>query len=337
MADVPFVEGKEIPCLCGSKLEFIEADLGVYVGCSTCELTANGDNEEHALAQFFVDYMKKFKYPNYDILPELLEYSDTLAELLSEAEYKSFSDRVLVLLSKAGLIMPLDDPGPKGCMGGFTCPCGYGLSVSVGEDDGLFTASCHKCNVSSHASIDLPTALWGYLAEYRVGLDVDTWCDMASKFLGACAQRMRKEEYDRLFNMAIGTGVALVPPPKEDCSDLTTEFIKSLLADTVTDTEERKEIMSKDVNPEVTNTQALIIKKCDELKELLLEKNRKYGDSAINPCRVFSRASATEQILVRMDDKINRIKNRQNDEDEDVIKDLAGYCILYMVAKEMDK
>ena len=90
------------------------------------------------------------------------------------------------------------------------------------------------------------------------------------------------------------------------------------------------------LQPPPTDSQVLIAKKCDELKELLLEKNRKYGDSAINPCRVFSKASATEQILVRMDDKINRIKNRQNDEDEDVIKDLAGYCILYMVAKEKE-
>ena len=90
------------------------------------------------------------------------------------------------------------------------------------------------------------------------------------------------------------------------------------------------------LQPPLTDSQALIAKKCEELKELLLEKNRKYGDSAINPCRVFSKASATEQILVRMDDKINRIKNRQNDEDEDVIKDLAGYCILYMIAKEKE-
>ena len=90
------------------------------------------------------------------------------------------------------------------------------------------------------------------------------------------------------------------------------------------------------IQPPTTDSQVLIVKKCEELKELLLEKNRKYGDSAINPCRVFSKASATEQILVRMDDKINRIKNRQNDEDEDVIKDLAGYCILYMIAKEKE-
>ena len=333
MADVPFVEGKEIPCLCGSKLEFVESDLGdIYVHCSTCELTANDRGKAHALATFFVAYMKQYKYPNYDIIPELLAYSDTLAEVLTEAEYKSFSHRAYVLLSKAGLIMPLDDPGPKGDIGGFTCPCGYGLRVST--DDGLFTASCRECNVSSQPSIDLPTALWGYLVEYKAGLDVYAWCDAASKFLRSCEQNMRKEEYDKLYNMATDTSATLVSPPKQDYSYITMDFIKSLLADT--DTEERKEIMSQDVNPEVVNTRDLIIKKCEELKELLLEKNRKYGDSAINPCRVFSRASATEQILVRMDDKINRIKNRQNDEDEDVIKDLAGYCILYMIAKEKE-
>jgi hypothetical protein len=335
MADVPFVEGKEILCLCGSKLDLIQSDIGdMYVHCTDCGLTASGDNVGRALAEFLVAYLKEFKYhPGYDITPEFLEYSGILAAELSETEYKSFTDWVPVLLSNAGLIMPLDDPGPIGYIGGFTCPCGWGLTVSVDPADGLFTASCSECSVSSHPSIDLPTALWGYLVAYRDG-DADAWCDIASKFLRDCEQRMRKEEYDRLFDMATDTSAALAPPPKQDYSDIHIEFIRSLLADT--DTEERKEIMSKDVNPEVTNTQALIIKKCDELKELLLEKNRKYGDSAINPCRVFSRASATEQILVRMDDKINRIKNRQNDEDEDVIKDLAGYCILYMIAKEKE-
>ena len=81
-------------------------------------------------------------------------------------------------------------------------------------------------------------------------------------------------------------------------------------------------------------TQGAIESQCDKLKTMLLEKNRKYGDSALNPCRVFSRANAVEQILVRIDDKLNRIRNRQNDEDEDVVMDLAGYLILLMVAKE---
>ena len=39
---------------------------------------------------------------------------------------------------------------------------------------------------------------------------------------------------------------------------------------------------------------------CDSIKAILMEKNRKYGDSAINPIRVFSKASNIEQILVRI-------------------------------------
>ena len=71
---------------------------------------------------------------------------------------------------------------------------------------------------------------------------------------------------------------------------------------------------------------------CDEIKALLLEKNRKYGDSALNPRRTFAKSDALEQIRVRMDDKLNRIQNAQDDEDEDVIQDLMGYLVLYRVA-----
>ena len=85
---------------------------------------------------------------------------------------------------------------------------------------------------------------------------------------------------------------------------------------------------------EINQTQALIANECDNIKNLLLEKNRKYGNSALNPCRIFSRQSNIEQLLVRIDDKLNRIKNRQRDEDEDVIQDLIGYLVLLQVAKK---
>ena len=86
----------------------------------------------------------------------------------------------------------------------------------------------------------------------------------------------------------------------------------------------------------MTHTQTLIAETCDEIKELLLDKNRKYGDSAVNPIRILSKSSNTEQILVRIDDKLNRIKNAQSDEDEDVITDLIGYLVLYKVAKKFN-
>lgn len=80
--------------------------------------------------------------------------------------------------------------------------------------------------------------------------------------------------------------------------------------------------------------QQAIVDKCHELKWMLVEKNRKYGNSVLSPLRVFSKADEVEQILVRIDDKLNRIKNRQNDDEEDVYMDLAGYLILLMIARD---
>ena len=67
---------------------------------------------------------------------------------------------------------------------------------------------------------------------------------------------------------------------------------------------------------------------------MLIEKNRKYGDSALNPARIFSKASNIEQLYTRLDDKLSRIKNAQDDEDEDVIADLIGYLVLLTIARE---
>ena len=69
-----------------------------------------------------------------------------------------------------------------------------------------------------------------------------------------------------------------------------------------------------------------------EIEDLLLEKNRKYGNSALEPVRVFSKADSVEQIKVRIDDKLSRVKSAQLDEDEEVLNDLIGYLILYRVA-----
>ena len=82
------------------------------------------------------------------------------------------------------------------------------------------------------------------------------------------------------------------------------------------------------------DTQSHISLICDEVKELLLEKNKKYGDSALSPTRVFSKADPVEQILVRIDDKLNRIKQGAGllANDEDVIMDLIGYLVHLKIA-----
>ena len=87
----------------------------------------------------------------------------------------------------------------------------------------------------------------------------------------------------------------------------------------------------------LSDTQKKISEICDEVKNILLEKNRKYGDSALNPKRVFSNASPIEQINVRIDDKISRIMSAQDDDTEDAELDLIGYLILKRVAKRVQE
>lgn len=85
------------------------------------------------------------------------------------------------------------------------------------------------------------------------------------------------------------------------------------------------------------SVQAEITEVCKGIAKLLVDKNRKYGNSALCPVRVFSKASPLEQINVRIDDKLSRIRNEQADEDEDVTKDLCGYLILKMVYMNLKK
>ena len=80
----------------------------------------------------------------------------------------------------------------------------------------------------------------------------------------------------------------------------------------------------------------LIEQVCDEIKEMLIEKNRKYGNSALEPVRIFSKSDTMEQINVRIDDKLSRARNAQDDDDEDVESDLIGYLILKKVHRLMD-
>ena len=86
-------------------------------------------------------------------------------------------------------------------------------------------------------------------------------------------------------------------------------------------------------------TQIQIAAICDDIKELLLYKNKQYGDSALNPSRIFSKSNAVEQLLVRIDDKLNRIKKGAGlvATDEDVIQDLIGYLVLLKIGLNRQK
>jgi hypothetical protein len=75
-----------------------------------------------------------------------------------------------------------------------------------------------------------------------------------------------------------------------------------------------------------------------EIRELLISKNLKYGNSALEPLGVFSKLSAKEGLLVRIDDKLKRIKNGSLEkDDEDVINDLIGYLVLLKIQSNEER
>lgn len=77
-----------------------------------------------------------------------------------------------------------------------------------------------------------------------------------------------------------------------------------------------------------------IAAECDSIKKLLLEKNAAYGDSATSPIRIFSNANPTEQLRVRIDDKLSRLV-RGKLVNEDVVLDLIGYLILLRMSERV--
>jgi hypothetical protein len=82
-----------------------------------------------------------------------------------------------------------------------------------------------------------------------------------------------------------------------------------------------------------TDTQVKLIDVLDGMKSLLLYKNRKYGDSAINPKKVFYKGDATNSILIRLDDKIGRVMSNTDDKPRvNDVADIIGYCTLLLVS-----
>jgi hypothetical protein len=74
------------------------------------------------------------------------------------------------------------------------------------------------------------------------------------------------------------------------------------------------------------------------VRDLLLEKNAAYGDSALKPANIFAKGSAVENLACRIDDKLMRIKNKGITGDtEDTIQDLIGYLILLKIAIENER
>jgi hypothetical protein len=76
----------------------------------------------------------------------------------------------------------------------------------------------------------------------------------------------------------------------------------------------------------------------DTMKDLLMYKNTKYGVSALKPKNIFYKGDSTNSILIRLDDKLGRVKN--NTEEKPRVNDtvdLIGYLILLLISLGVTK
>ena len=81
-----------------------------------------------------------------------------------------------------------------------------------------------------------------------------------------------------------------------------------------------------------STTQEKIQTLFSNFKDFLQEKNKRYGDSVINPVKVFSKVEPENKACIRLDEKLQRIINsdelRKND-----VSDTFGYLALLMIDK----
>ena len=77
---------------------------------------------------------------------------------------------------------------------------------------------------------------------------------------------------------------------------------------------------------------------CNELADMIIRKNRDYGDSFKKVYEEYGDLS----LIIRLTDKLERLKSLQNKENlvkdeskEDTIRDMAGYAILALALKKV--
>jgi hypothetical protein len=81
----------------------------------------------------------------------------------------------------------------------------------------------------------------------------------------------------------------------------------------------------------------MIWDKCHEIAQMLIEKNISYGNSALQPIKIFSKGDDLDGLRNRIDDKLSRIKNEQSYAGDNDVDDLIGYLILYKVGLDMNR
>lgn len=82
------------------------------------------------------------------------------------------------------------------------------------------------------------------------------------------------------------------------------------------------------------STELAILNECHRVASMLIGKNRSYGNSALDPVRIFSHADNVEQLKVRLDDKLSRFARGKEYQGDNDLDDLIGYLVLLSIAQK---
>jgi len=93
----------------------------------------------------------------------------------------------------------------------------------------------------------------------------------------------------------------------------------------------------------VNNAEEAITKRCLYINLMLLDKNRRYGNSSLEPFGLFPSVHRASKIESRIEDKLKRMQNIFEEKGTEAyetrdyieaVKDLTGYLMLYGIALE---
>jgi hypothetical protein len=177
-------------------------------------------------------------------------------------------------------------------------------------------------------TIDDNCTLFETWAEMERSMERDRYCTDCRYFTGGnlmCELRSDCDENNSLWEPKLDENPPLENPGKPDDLDKSTPRKVNKVD---------RQLANQCLGGE-NKTQKLIREVCSELADFLIKKNEAYGNSALEPCRIFAKADALEQINVRIDDKLNRMiqgSGYPGDNDE---RDLVGYFVLKWVAQKI--
>lgn len=192
-----------------------------------------------------------------------------------------------------------------------------GDRVKVIDTGCVYSTNTHVINYLTERKIPTDKWEWRYIPEIGQEFQIDYIMDSTD------------DEIRKMF-LTLGYNVAFISNDKKSVI-IGVNGLELVSKSNESDSSRELEASSE------LDTQEKIKEMCDSIKDLLLYKNEMYGDSAINPEKIFYKGDNTTSILVRLNDKISRIKHNKDDPRVNDVADVIGYCILLLISMGVNK